>query len=114
MSGPHEAERHVFFGGVDFLPLSDIQRQTETVLVSFMRRLIFAFLASLMAVPASAEAVSGDLSAMIRKEEVTLAKLSSDRVNALFRRVGRGGGGPGVKIRGFLPSLSLFYIFQPP
>lgn len=70
-----------------------------------MRCLILAFVASLMAVSASADAVSGDLSAMVRKEETTLAKLSSARVDALFRRVSRGQAGSVEYTRSFLDSL---------
>lgn len=70
-----------------------------------MRRLIFTFLAMTLALPVSAEAVSGELSGMIRKEEATLAKLSSTRVDALFRRVSAGQAGSIEYTRSFLDSL---------
>jgi spore germination cell wall hydrolase CwlJ-like protein len=70
-----------------------------------MKRLIFVFIAMFMAQSAAAEAVSGDLSSMIRKEEATLAKLSKARVDALFRRVGSGKVGTVEYTRSFLDGL---------
>ena len=70
-----------------------------------MRRLIYTFLAMTLALPASAESVSGDLSGMIRKEKATLAKLSRARVDALFRRVSSGNAGSIQYTRSFLDGL---------
>lgn len=70
-----------------------------------MRRYIFAFLATMMAQPLAAEAVTGELSGMIRKEEAVLAKLSRARVDALFRRVSAGQAGSVQYTRNFLDSL---------
>ncbi|MEN8934931.1 MAG: cell wall hydrolase, partial [Planktotalea arctica] len=70
-----------------------------------MRRYIFSFLATMMAQPLAAEAVTGELSGMIRKEEAVLAKLSRARVDALFRRVSAGQAGSVQYTRNFLDSL---------
>jgi spore germination cell wall hydrolase CwlJ-like protein len=70
-----------------------------------MRHLVFTFLAMTMALPVFGEAVSGELSAMIRKDEAALAKLSSARVDALFRRVSAGHAGSVEYTRRFLDSL---------
>lgn len=70
-----------------------------------MRRLILAYLAMTLAHSVSAETVSGDLSGMIRKEEADLAKLSSARVDALFRRVSTSNAGSFQYTRSFLDSL---------
>jgi len=74
-----------------------------------MRRIIIAFFASLMAVPVPAplfaEAVSGDLSSMIRRDEASLAKLSKSRVDALFRRVSTGSIGSVQYTKSFLDAL---------
>lgn len=70
-----------------------------------MRFLICSVFACLMAVSASAEAVSDDLAAMVRKDEATLAKLSTARVDALFRRVSRGHVGEFEYSKAFLDSL---------
>ncbi len=70
-----------------------------------MYRFISTLFAICLALPASAEAVSGELSGMIRKEETALAKLSSARVDALFRRVTAGQAGTIEYTRSFLDGL---------
>lgn len=70
-----------------------------------MRRIVFAFIAGLIAAPAYAEAVSGELSSMIRKDETSLARLSEARVDALFRRVSAGSVGDIEYSRSFLDAL---------
>ena len=58
-----------------------------------------------MASTATAETVTNDLSGMIRKEEAVLARLSTSRVDALFRRVSTGQVGSIEYTRSFLDSL---------
>lgn len=70
-----------------------------------MRRILSTLFAMILAFPVSAEAVSGELSGMIRKEEASLAKLSSARVDALFRRVSSGQAGSIEYSRSFLDGL---------
>lgn len=70
-----------------------------------MRRIVIALIAIVMAAPAFADAVSGELSSMIRKDEATLARLSKSRVDALFRRVSSGATGNIEYTRSFLDAL---------
>lgn len=70
-----------------------------------MRRTLFAFLATTFAMPVYAEAVTGELSSMMRRDEATLSRLSQDRVDALFRRVSSGSVGPVEYTRSFLDAL---------
>lgn len=70
-----------------------------------MRRCLLAFLMIIFAVPASAEAVSGELSSMIRRDEASLSRLSQARVDALFRRVSTGSTGSVKYTRSFLDAL---------
>ncbi len=70
-----------------------------------MRRTLLAFFVTMFAMPASAEAISGELSSMIRKDETALARLSQARVDALFRRVGNGAVGNVEYTRSFLDAL---------
>ncbi|MGH1577437.1 cell wall hydrolase [Planktotalea sp.] len=70
-----------------------------------MRAFVLTFFAMTMALPASADAVLGELSTMIRKEEAVLSKLSTARVDALFRRVSSGHAGEIEYTRSFLDGL---------
>ncbi|MGB7316431.1 MAG: cell wall hydrolase [Planktotalea sp.] len=70
-----------------------------------MRRLIVTLLAMTLALPVSAEAVSGELSGMIRKEQAALAKLTKSRIDSLFRRVSSGQVGSIKYTRSFLDAL---------
>jgi len=70
-----------------------------------MTRILTVLFALILAVPASAEAVSGDLSSMIRRDEAALAKLSKVRVDALFRQASTGSSGGVEYSRRFLDSL---------
>lgn len=70
-----------------------------------MRRLISTLFAMSLAFSVSAETTSGDLSGMIRKEEANFARLSSARVDALFRRVSTGRAGNIQYTRSFVDGL---------
>ena len=70
-----------------------------------MRTTLIACLLTLFALPASAEALSGELSSMIKRDETALARLSQSRVDALFRRVSTGSIGSVEYTRSFLDAL---------
>ena len=70
-----------------------------------MRTTLIACLLTLFALPASAEAVSGELSSMIKRDETALARLTQSRVDALFRRVSTGSIGSVEYTRSFLDAL---------
>lgn len=70
-----------------------------------MLRLVSLFLVGLFTVPLSAEAVSDDLSAMMRKDDAALAKLSDARVDALFRSVSSGDAGSVQYTKSFIDAL---------